>query len=123
MSGKRAFADRVVARLLPLGPVRARAMFGGFGLYREDLMFALIAGERLYLKVDDETRARFAEAGSTPFTYARGDGERIVMSYWAAPVGTLDDPAALLPWAELGLAAARRAQAGKAARKRRSRLS
>lgn len=121
MSRDRTFADRVVARLLPLGPVRARAMFGGFGIYHEDVMFALIADDRLYLKTDEEIRDRFAGAGSEPFAYARGDGERIVMSYWSAPSGTLDDPAALLPWAELGLAAARRARAGKPAGKRRSR--
>lgn len=107
------FVDRVLGLLLPLGPVRARRMFGGWGVYHEDVMFALIAADRLYLKVDGETDARFAAAGGAPFTYARRDGPRVVMSYREAPAGALAGPAALLPWAELGLQAARRARAAR----------
>jgi len=103
---------------MPLGPVRARAMFGGFGIYYEDLMFALVAFDRLYFRVDPETRPRFEGAGSEPFAYD-GKGKRIEMPYWSAPEGTLEGPAALLPWAELGLAAARRTRAKRPPRKRR----
>ncbi len=84
-------------------------MFGGWGLYLDDVMFGLIAAERLYLKVDRETEARFAAAGSAPFTYHRG-AKRIAMSYREAPAGTLRDPDALLPWARLSLEAAARAR-------------
>jgi len=114
-----ALAERVTAWLLPLGPVRARRMFGGWGLFHEDLMFALIADARLFLKVDDETDRRFAEAGCKSFSYARGEGRRIVMSYREAPAGTTEDPEALLPWAALALEAARRARARKLSRKSR----
>lgn len=115
MSRNRASAERVVARLLALGPVRARAMFGGFGIYHEGLMFALIAQDRLYFKVDERTRPRFAASGAHPFVY-QGRTKPVEMSYWSAPPGTPEDSAGLLPWAELGLAAARRA----AAKKRRT---
>ena len=91
--------------LLPLGPVRARAMFGGWGLFLDDTMFGLIAGERLYFKVDDETEPRFAAAGAEAFTYLR-QGKRAAMSYWEAPSGA----GGRLPWAELGLEAAQRAR-------------
>ena len=74
-------------------------MFGGWGLFLDDAMFGLIAGDRLYFKVDDETEPRFAAAGA--FTYLR-QGKRVAMSYREAPSET----AALLPWAELGLEAA-----------------
>lgn len=120
MSRDRAFADKVAALLLPLGPVRARAMFGGFGIYHEELMFALIAGDRLFLKVDAETKARFEEAGCAPFVYA-GKTRPVEMSYWSAPEPALSDAEQLLPWAELGLAAARRARARKPPRKHRPR--
>ena len=86
------FVDQILARLMPLGPVRGRRMFGGWGIFLDDVMFALIAGERLYLKVDAETEARFAAAGAAPFTYRRGDGQAIVMSYRAAPAGTRTCP-------------------------------
>ena len=59
-------------------------------------------GERLYFKVDVETQSRFAAA----FTYLRR-GKRVAMSYREPP----SEPASLLPWAELGLEAARRARA------------
>ncbi len=93
-------------------------MFGGWGLYLDDVMFGLIAAERLYLKVDRETEARFAAAGSAPFTYHRGT-KRIAMSYREAPAGTLRDPDALLPWARLGLEAAARARKKRVRTKRR----
>lgn len=56
MNAKRDLADRTASLLMPLGPVRARAMFGGFGIFHEDLMFGLIAFERLYFKIDEDTK-------------------------------------------------------------------
>jgi DNA transformation protein len=109
---------RALALLGPLGPVRARAMFGGHGLFLDDAMVALIAWDTLYFKVDAQTKARWAEAGGRPFVYA-GKGKPIAMSYWTAPPDAEDDPEALRPWAELALAAARRAAAAKAAKTRR----
>lgn len=119
MTADQRFVDQVLGRLLPLGPVRGRRMFGGWGIFLDDVMFALIAGDRLYLKVDAETEHRFADAGAEPFTYRRGDGKAIVMSYREAPEGTIDDTDALLPWAGLALEAARRAQTSKKPRRRR----
>ncbi len=110
MPTRSAFFDSVLGGLLPLGPVRARAMFGGWGLFLDDAMFGLVAGERLYFKVDATTEPQFAAAGAEAFTYLRR-GKRIAMSYREAPLevpGTTLEPAALLPWAELGLEAARR---------------
>lgn len=118
------FVDKALGLLLPLGPVHARAMFGGYGLCLDGTMFALIADDRLFFKVDDESRARFAKAGGEPFTYEREtrDGETriVVMSYCAAPIGALASAKRLLPWAELGVAAAKRAARVKPAKKRRA---
>ena len=47
----------------PIPGVRFKRMFGGLGVFRDDVMFGLVAYERLYFKVDDETKPRFAEAG------------------------------------------------------------
>ena len=118
MSSKREIAEKVVSYLMPLGPVRARGMFGGFGLFHEDLMFGLIAYDRPYFKVDEETKARFGAAGGKPFVYD-GKTKPMEMSYWSLPDEISDDPDALLPWAELGLEAARRVRAKKPAKKRR----
>ncbi len=112
------FPARITRLLLPLGPVRARSMFGGCGIFLDDLMFALIAWNRLYFKVDDETKPRFAAAGGEPFVY-QGKQKPVEMSYWALPDESLDDPEALMEWAELALRAARQARKKKA-RKRKA---
>ena len=107
MSSSRGFCDYVVELLSPLGGIRARRMFGGYGIYREDLMFALIAEDVLYFKCDEQARLPFQDAGSEPFVY-ESKGRRTVMSYWKAPDESMDSPALLLPWARLGFEAALR---------------
>lgn len=92
-------------------PVRSRAMFGGFGLYVEDLFVALIADERLYLKADARTAPCFAAAGSSPFTY-HGKGEPVTMGYWLAPDEAMDSAAEMAPWLRLAVQAAIAARAG-----------
>lgn len=104
------FTEQVVGLLTPLGPVRSRRMFGGHGIFMDDVMFALIARGELYFKADEETLPAFREAGSRPFTYNR-NGREVSLSYWRAPEGVLTDMAALAPWAERALDSARRAKA------------
>lgn len=117
MPNRRSYADQVAGRLTPFGPVVARAMFGGFGLYCEGIMFGLIAGDRLYFKVDDGNRADYVEAGTGPFTYD-GRGKPIEMSYYEVPERIYAATDALAAWAAKALAAARRAKAPKKARRK-----
>lgn len=112
MSRRDAFVDHVCDLLQALGTVAARRMFGGWGLYLDGVMFALIDSDRLYLKTDRATEARFAAADAEPFTY-EAKGKTISLSYREAPDGSLEDPDELLPWARLALEAARRAKAAK----------
>lgn len=95
-----------------LGPISVRRMFGGAGFYADGRMVALEADGSLYLKTDPQTRARFAEAGGSPFVYD-GKGKPVEMSYWTAPDEALDSPEAMRPWAMLALEAAMRAGAAK----------
>jgi DNA transformation protein len=107
--------------LRSLGPVQARRMFGGFGLFAGDLMFALISDDVLYFKVDDELRPRFEAEGLEAFAYDRSGGRRVIMSYWRAPERLLDDADELREWARAALAAARRGQRGKSPAPRKPR--
>jgi DNA transformation protein len=111
--GDDAYIDFLRELLAPLGPFRARRMFGGWGVYVDDCMIGLVADGELYLKVDAVIEDRFAAAGSEPFVYD-GKGTPIRMSYWRAPDEALDGADAMRPWASLALAAARRAVAAKA---------
>ena len=73
------------------GPITIRKMFGGGGLYRDGIMFALVANDRLYLKADETNRADFEDEGMKPFTYM-GRGKPVRMSYWELPEALYDDP-------------------------------
>lgn len=99
--------------LAPLGAVRARRMFGGHGLYVDEVFVAIVAYDSLYLKADDSTRAQFEAAGCHPFHYDTKGGAKGVMSYWSAPAEAMESPAQMGPWARLALASALRARASK----------
>ena len=101
------FAEFVVESLQPLGGVSARRMFGGWGIYKDSVMFALIAYDTLYFKVDDGNRAAYEDAGLPHFTYA-DKGKPIRMPYYEAPSEGFDDPEILCAWAREAFAAALR---------------
>lgn len=112
MSKRSEFVDYLCELLAPLGRIRAKAMFGGHGIYCSERFFALVADDTLYLKADDETREAFVNAGQMPFTFVMKNAEA-TMSYYTVPAEALDDFSDMRPWAQLALAAAGRAAAKK----------
>ncbi len=101
------FADSVRELMAPIGPVRVRAMFGGHGVFLDGLMFALIADDELYFKIDAESVERFREAGCEPFVF-ESRGRKVEMSYYSAPPEVFEDAEAAQQWAERALDAALR---------------
>lgn len=93
----------VLDQLADVKGVYARRMFGGAGLYREGIMFGLVADDRAYLRVDDSNRASFEDAGSGPF---HPYGAKAMMPYYEVPVDVLEDPGDFCAWAREALAAA-----------------
>jgi len=93
--------------MAPRGAIRSRAMFGGHGIYCDDLLIAIVADDQLYLKVDDLTQASFAAAGSSPFVY-QGKGKPVTMSYWVMPEEAIESERAMRPWVDMARAAAAR---------------
>ncbi len=104
--------EYLIEMLAGAGPVTARRMFGGAGLYADGIMFALVAGDVLYFKADTESESRYREEGMTPFTY-EGRGKTVELSYWRAPEWLYDEPDEMTVWAQAALAAARRSRAKK----------
>jgi DNA transformation protein len=102
----------------PLGRARSRRMFGGHGIYVDDLFVALIFRERLYLKADEHTRAAFEEAGGERFVYDAAD-KQVTVGYWTVPAEAMESPGFMQPWARLAIAAALRAKASKPSSARR----
>ncbi|MFO6418628.1 TfoX/Sxy family protein [Hylemonella sp. W303a] len=102
-----ALAEHCIELFSPLGHARAKRMFGGQGLYVDELFIALIADGRLYLKTNETTQQQFADAGGQPFVYAGSERKpTVVMSYWTPPAEALESPALMAPWARLALQAA-----------------
>jgi len=97
---KHSFCEHVVDILSQWGQVTYRPMFGGYGLYREGQIFALVCEDRLYLKTDKENKHLFETVASEPFTY-EAKGKRATMSYWSAPEAFFESEDQAAYWAEL----------------------
>lgn len=98
------------------GRIRARAMFGGHGLYCDGRMSAIVFNEALYLKTDASNRAQFTGRGLSPFTYIL-KGKPMPLSYYQVPAEALEDGAELARWLESAWQAAGRSAARKPARR------
>jgi DNA transformation protein len=95
------------------GTVVVKRMFGGAGIYAEEMMFALVHDGVIYLKADGHNAPAFEREDLAPFTYTTRHGKRGVMSYRRMPDRLYDDPDELAAWAREALAAARRGAARK----------
>ena len=102
------FVSYVVELMQGIGPVRAKSMFGGHGIFLEDLMFGLVVDSTLYLKTDNETENDYKEKGLEAFTYNK-KGKEFKMSYYQAPEETLEDIEEMNSWANKAYSTALRA--------------
>ena len=93
------FTDFIVEQLQELDDVYSRRMFGGFGIFCNDVMFGLVADDVLYLKTNDQTKVRYEELGLGPFLYERAGKTVALKSYYEAPERLLDDREAMMDWA------------------------
>jgi DNA transformation protein len=104
------FQDHLSDLFAPLHGVMFRKMFGGLGIFKEGLMFALVADDVLYLKAGDTTSPAFVAEGSGQFIYSGMPGKVATMPYWQIPERLLDEPAEFAVWARSAFAVAERAQ-------------
>lgn len=103
----RAFILEQLARVLP--DVRARAMFGGVGVYSGTIFFALLDDDVVYFKVDERTRPTYEAQRMQPFRPFGEGGE--VMQYYEVPPDIIEDTEGLRTWAEDAVDVGRRAKA------------
>jgi len=106
------FTSYVVDLMQSIGPVRSRTMFGGFGIFLDGVMFALIADSVLYLKADKDLEPDFKDKGLEQFTYSK-KGKQFKMSYFQAPEETLENDREMNLWAKRSYDAALRAASRK----------
>jgi DNA transformation protein and related proteins len=105
-----------------MGPVTARRMFGGVGLYAGAVMFGLIDDGRIYLKTDHGLQRELAAAGAVSWIYTERKGPKAGIpqptSYWSLPESAIDDAEEAMDWGRRALAVAQALKA--AAPKRRA---
>ena len=109
------FKAFVLDQLSALSELRARAMFGGHGLYSGDRFFGILDEGRVFFKVDDITRAAYVSRGMPPFTYEM-KGRVMTMSYYEVPPDVLEDRNEAFVWANQAIQVAAN-KAVRAARK------
>ena len=74
-----------------------KRMFGGYGLFKNDLAVALILRSEIYMKVDQSNKHDYETAFSKPFTY-RKNGKDIALSNWSIPSEILEDKELFVEW-------------------------
>lgn len=116
MTDQQAFVDYLMELLDGFGDVTAKRMFGGHGIFRDGLMFGLVADSTLYFKVDAQNQPDFEALALEPFVYMQKN-RPVTMSYYQAPGEALDSAEAMQTWAESAFGAAVRAQRKKKKKK------
>ena len=112
MPNDAAYVTYVIELMQPIGPVQAKRMFGGHGIFLEDLMFGLVTDNILYLKADNESENEFISQGLEAFSYQK-QGKTQTLSYYQAPEESLEDSDEMYVWANKAYGAALRAAAKK----------
>ena len=113
-----AFVDNLSDVFARFGTVQARRMFGGYGIYRDGLMFGLVADDVLYLKADEHSLEAFIALKLSPFVYIKNN-KPVSLSYYAAPESIFDDPDEAVVWATRAFEAALRGKKSTRLSKRR----
>ena len=99
MKPSKNFHDYVMGDVFSAIPgVTSRAMFGGYGIYKDGIIFAIIAKGVLYFKADEKTQKEFKKFGSEPFVYMSHGNKLMTMSYWQLPEEVMEDHMQLEEW-------------------------
>jgi DNA transformation protein len=106
MAVSKEYYQSVMEKLESLGEVTGKTMFGGYGIFFQDLMFAVISDDVLYFKVDRTNLDDYEKAGSTKFPHG--------LNYWEVTDEVFEDNAILHEWARKSINIALEAAAKKA---------
>jgi DNA transformation protein len=95
------FAEYVTGDLLAHIPnITSHKMFGGYGLYQDRRIFAIIVEDgALCFKADAALAETYAAAGAEQFIYHGHKNKKPTpMPYWQAPQDILEDKDTLTDW-------------------------
>jgi DNA transformation protein len=90
------FKEFVLDQLQRLDGVEAGRMFGGFGIYQDEVFFGIIHKGRAYFKIDDSTIGEYRRHKMKPF---RPNAKQTLKTYYAVPAEILEDSDLMFEWA------------------------
>jgi DNA transformation protein len=102
-----AFLTFVVEQMGFVVGLRTEAMFGGYGIYQGDTMFAIIVKDSLYLKADVLTQPDFLAQHLQPFTYVVKN-KMMTMSYYQAPDEVFENSEIMQHWVKSAIEVSKR---------------
>ena len=83
-------SELLIEKLSAIEGINSKKMFGGYGIFQEGKMFALVNSKgEIYFKTDDSIRSKFENAG------AHQHGK---MPYFSLPENVLLDQELLVQW-------------------------
>ena len=97
------FIAYVLDQLAALPDVRARAMFGGHGLYCGEKFFGILDEGRVFFKTGPANENDYTSRAREPFTYTM-QGKTMTMAYHEVPPDILEQPHELVAWARKSIA-------------------
>ena len=90
------YAEYILDQLSQAGTITSRKMFGGVGVYIDDVFCAIIGSSNVfYLRVGSENIEDYQHAGMDKFPGGKGAG----MPYFEVPEDVLEDALVLKVWA------------------------
>ena len=92
------YIDFIIELFSEHGHITYRRMFGGFGLYYNSVIFAIIMENEVYFRVDESNINQYISYNSKPFEYMKKDKLVKVLSYWLLPEDILSSPEELSSW-------------------------
>ena len=90
------FVQFVLDQLRSLPEARAKAMFGGHGLYSGEVFFGIVHDGRLFFRTTPDTVQAYVENGMKHFEPRPGQALR---NYYEVPIDVIEDDGELVIWA------------------------
>jgi len=92
------------------GEIEIKKMFGGYGFFKDRLMFGMIGNDSFRLKVDATNEKDYISKGMKPYN---SEQKKKSMPYWEVPADVLENKSELSKWALKSVAIAKSAAAKK----------
>lgn len=90
--------------------ITSRPMFGGYGIYKNGIIFAIIINNTLYFKVGSTNKKDYESYSSEPFIYIAPSGRKSVMPYWRLPDEILELREEIPKWVDKSIQVSKNAK-------------